>query len=150
MELTIRGVIDDRIPGLGWPRMWSGTLKDVWEEMMAQEAQSLRELIEAAADALGVTGTVDVQRGRASASLLVLSEDVDLLVIASRRWDRWRGTARGHRRSAQKRPARERVSPMGTTDWPEYCSGAPAKRWSRRALLAAGGASSTIGGVGSR
>ena len=59
MELTIRGVIDDRIPGLGWPRLWSGTLKDAWEDMMAQEAQSLRELIEAAADALGVTGTVE-------------------------------------------------------------------------------------------
>jgi hypothetical protein len=121
VELTIRGVIDDRIPGLGWPRMWSGTLKDVWEEMMAQEAQSLRELIEAAADALGVTGTVDVQRGRASASLLVLSEDVDLLVIASRRWDRWRGTARGHRRSAGS--------------------------WRAAGCC---GASSTIGGVGSR
>ena len=82
----VRGVIDDRIPGLGWPHVWSGTLKYAWEDMMAQEAQSLREWIEVAADALGVTGTVDVQRGRASASLLALSEEVDLLVIGSRRW----------------------------------------------------------------
>ena len=85
-QLTIRGMIDDRIPGLGWPHMWPVMLKDAWQDMMAQEARSLRERIEVAADALGVTGTVDVQRGRASASLLALSEQVDLLVIGSRRW----------------------------------------------------------------
>ena len=85
-ELTIRGVVDDRIPALGWPNVWLGAIMESWLEVITEEAAQLLGGIETAAAALGVEAHMDVQRGRPSKSLLELSADVDLLVVGSRRW----------------------------------------------------------------
>jgi nucleotide-binding universal stress UspA family protein len=85
-EVTIRGVIDDRIPALGWPDVWFGTIVEAWQEMMADEVTSLHERIETAAAALGIDAEIEVTRGRPGRSMLELSGAADLLVIGSRRW----------------------------------------------------------------
>jgi len=85
-ELIVRGVLDDRIPALGWPHLWMGGILDAWREVMDDEAESLRAQMQKAVSALGVEASVQVTRGRAADALRELSGDVDLLVIGSRRW----------------------------------------------------------------
>jgi nucleotide-binding universal stress UspA family protein len=86
-RLIIRGAIDDRVPALGWPNVWMGAIMDSWEEMMAEEEQLLRQSIEGALGTLKTAdATVEIERGRPSKALVALSEQVDLLVIGSRRW----------------------------------------------------------------
>lgn len=85
-ELIVRGVTDDRIPSLGWPSVWMGEIIESWKEMMdAEEATLHRELEEALAE-FGITGTIELERGRPATALQALSGEVDLLVIGSRRW----------------------------------------------------------------
>jgi nucleotide-binding universal stress UspA family protein len=85
-ELLVRGVIDDRIPALGWPHVWMGAILEAWLEVMDDEAAKLRRQMQAAVSSLGVDANVEVTRGRAADTLCALSGDVDLLVIGSRRW----------------------------------------------------------------
>jgi len=85
-ELTVRGVIDDRVPALGWPSVWMGEIMESWKEMMDEEEQQLRSGIAQALSAAGVPATIDLARGRPATSLHALSAEVDLLVIGSRRW----------------------------------------------------------------
>ena len=85
-ELIVRGVVDDHIPALGWPRVWLGAIMASWEETISTKADSLREQIAAAESRFGLTAQADVELGRPSELLLKLSQDVDLLVIGSRRW----------------------------------------------------------------
>lgn len=85
-ELIVRGVIDDRVPALGWPHVWMGEIMEAWVEVMNDEAESLRAEIVKAVSALGVQASVQVARGRAADSLRELSGEVDLLVLGSRRW----------------------------------------------------------------
>ncbi len=85
-ELTVRGVIDDRVPALGWPNVWMGEILESWKEMMDEEEDQLRADMEERLAAAGVTATVDLTRGRPATSLHALTKDVDLLVIGSRRW----------------------------------------------------------------
>ena len=85
-QLTVRGVIDDRVPALGWPQVWMGSIMEAWEEVIDGEEKTLRELIVSATETLGVKADIDLQRGRPATSLRDLSEAVDLVVIGSRRW----------------------------------------------------------------
>jgi nucleotide-binding universal stress UspA family protein len=85
-ELTVHGVVDDRVPALGWPNVWMGDILESWKEMMDEEERNLRSDIEEHVEAGGVPSKVDLQRGRPASSLQALSEEVDLLVIGSRRW----------------------------------------------------------------
>ena len=85
-ELTVRGVIDDRVPALGWPSVWMGEILESWEEMMDEEERGLRSDIERAVGAPGILVHIDLDRGRPASSLHELSKEVDLLVIGSRRW----------------------------------------------------------------
>jgi len=85
-ELIVSGVVDDRIPALGWPSIWMGDYIQSWLEMTKEEELQLADRIEAAAKAHGVTATVQTQTGKPSASLLELSADVDLMIVGSRRW----------------------------------------------------------------
>ena len=85
-ELIVRGVIDDRVPALGWPHVWMGGIMEAWVEVMDDEAAALRAQMQKAVSALGVEASVQVTRGRAADALRELSGDVDLLVIGSRRW----------------------------------------------------------------
>jgi nucleotide-binding universal stress UspA family protein len=85
-RLIVRGVVDDRLPALGWPRAWVGSFEDSWREVMDGEVDALREVIEATTRDLDADLEIEVRRGRPTASLLGLSAEVDLLVIGSRRW----------------------------------------------------------------
>jgi nucleotide-binding universal stress UspA family protein len=85
-RLIVRGVVDDRVPALGWPNVWMGAIKESWQEVMNTEVETMRELIGSAAGALGVEVEMDLRRGRPATSLRELSDSVDLLIIGSRRW----------------------------------------------------------------
>jgi len=83
--LHIRGVVDDRIPGMGWSNRAGRTI--LWEDVIQAEVDSLQDRVAAAAQATKARNTkADVLRGRPANALLELCRDVDLLVIGSRRW----------------------------------------------------------------
>ncbi len=84
--LSVRGVIDDHIPALGWPSLWIDSFRECWNEVMDEEVQALRTSIDAAAAGLSVPVTATVDRDVPAASLLDLAATTDLLVIGSRRW----------------------------------------------------------------
>lgn len=85
-RLIVRGVVDDRIPALGWPSLWIEPFRMCWDEVMDDEVVSLRTRLEAATAKLSVPVSVEVDRDVPSESLLDLSATADLLVIGSRRW----------------------------------------------------------------
>ena len=85
-ELRILGVVDDRLPSLGWPGIWIEPIKESWQEVMDDEVTSMRGLIDAAAASLPIPVAADVKRDVPSAALTEFSHDVDLLVVGSRRW----------------------------------------------------------------
>jgi nucleotide-binding universal stress UspA family protein len=85
-DLIVRGVIDDRVPALGWPSVWMGEIMESWKEMMDEEEEQLRADIEEILEDGRLRATVDLARGRPATSLHDLSKHVDLLVIGSRRW----------------------------------------------------------------
>ena len=85
-KLWVRGVVDDRLPGVGWPSFDREQLSSVWSELTEPMVDSLRAQAQAAAEATGAEVAVDVIRGRPVDALLELGEQVDLLVIGSRRW----------------------------------------------------------------
>jgi len=85
-ELVVRGVVDDQIPALGWPNLWAKPFRDAWREAMADAVKSLRQQIENATGGLPGHVSVEVKRDVPSASLCEFSDEVDLLVVGSRRW----------------------------------------------------------------
>lgn len=87
-DLVLHGVIDDRIPPLGWQNVWMGAILQAWEEVMGDQEVQLRADMERRAADLGSPATIEVTRGRPATALHALSRDVDLLVIGSRRWGR--------------------------------------------------------------
>ena len=96
--LQIRGVIDDRIrafvhphdsgalPGLGWSSGRGDDGSAEWEEIVASAEQRLRDELEHAALITGENVVCEVVRGRPADRLLELADEVDLIVIGSRRW----------------------------------------------------------------
>jgi nucleotide-binding universal stress UspA family protein len=85
-RMSVRGVVDDRIPGLAWSHYAREELTAMWSELLSPEIDSLRVKAQATADASGASVDVDVRLGRPADVLRELGEDVDLLVIGSRRW----------------------------------------------------------------
>jgi nucleotide-binding universal stress UspA family protein len=85
-ELVIRGVVDDRIPALAWSGLWTGPIQQSWDEAMDAEVKDLTEEMDRASLSLPTPGNAEVRRGRPATLLRELSDDVDLLVIGSRRW----------------------------------------------------------------
>ena len=85
-ELVVRGVVDDRVPALGWPNVWGGAMTESWQEMMDAEEANLRREVEELIAAAGTPATIEIKRGRPATSLHELSGEVDLLVVGSRRW----------------------------------------------------------------
>jgi nucleotide-binding universal stress UspA family protein len=85
-RLSVRGVVDDRLPGVGWPSFGREQLMSMWSELTEPVVESLRARAQAAADSTGAEVSIDIDRGRPAASLLKLGEQVDLLIIGSRRW----------------------------------------------------------------
>lgn len=84
-QLHVRGVVDDRIPGIGLAPI-GGRLAAGWNELGDEEEKSLRAELAEAAAATDAKVQIDVLRGRPADALLELSRDVDLLVVGSRRW----------------------------------------------------------------
>jgi nucleotide-binding universal stress UspA family protein len=85
-ELLVEGVIDDRVPSLGWREVWMGGAVEAWDEMLDKECGRLSTDLEQAVAELGVQAEVRTQTGRPSDVLLARSREVDLLVVGSRRW----------------------------------------------------------------
>ena len=81
-EVRLQAVVDDRQP----PFAWSGNLAGVWDEVIKDEMNEIREQAAAAARQTRAQVEVAVARGRPSDALLKLSETVDLFLIGSRRW----------------------------------------------------------------
>lgn len=85
-QLTVRAVLDDRVPSLAWFDVFDGPLDESWEQLMGDELESLNEVCAGALAALGCPARLEVRRGRPATLLDQLSDDVDLLVLGSRRW----------------------------------------------------------------
>jgi nucleotide-binding universal stress UspA family protein len=85
-RLSILGVVDVRIPGLSWSRLGEDQMKEVWSELLEPQVDSLRVKAQVAAEAIGGEVGVDIRRGRPADALRELGDQVDLLVIGSRRW----------------------------------------------------------------
>jgi nucleotide-binding universal stress UspA family protein len=85
-RLSVRGVVDDRLPDVGWPSLGRDRLMSIWWELTEPMVESLRTRAQAAADATGADVAVEVCRGRPADALIRLGEQADLLVIGSRRW----------------------------------------------------------------
>ncbi len=85
-ELSIRAVVDDRIPtfGLAGPR--GARVIAEWEELVRADVERLRVQTVDAAKRVGADARVEAQSGRPAQALRELCDDVDLLVIGSRRW----------------------------------------------------------------
>ena len=86
-ELRLCGVVDDRLPPIGWSALATGgTAVPRWEEAVLAQIGSLRELAFSGAEVTGANAHAEVLRGRPADALLKLSAEMDLLVIGSRRW----------------------------------------------------------------
>ncbi len=100
-ELRVRGAIDDRMPAVGWSRIGPGRVIDPtpgrspigreggtaeWDDVVEATERTLQADLEQAALATGAQAATEVVRGRPANALLELCEEVDLLVIGSRRW----------------------------------------------------------------
>ena len=85
-KLSVRGVVDDRLPGVGWPSLGRDQLMSMWWELTEPMVESLQARAKAAADATGADVAVDVSRGRPAGALMELAQQADILVIGSRRW----------------------------------------------------------------
>ena len=86
-ELRVQAVVDDRMPLVAYaPFPPTVAVSPSWEEAVGAQMSSLLADARASARSTGAEAHVAVARGRPADALLELSEDVDLLVIGSRRW----------------------------------------------------------------
>jgi nucleotide-binding universal stress UspA family protein len=86
LKLLVRGVVDDRLPAVGWSESGRESVLAMWDELLEPAVESLREDAGAAARATGADAEVQVLRGSPADVLGELCDQVDLLVIGSRRW----------------------------------------------------------------
>jgi nucleotide-binding universal stress UspA family protein len=85
-RLFVRGVVDDRLPAVGWSESRRERMLAMWNELLGPEVDSLRENATVAAAATGADAEVQALRDDPAHVLEELSTYVDLLVIGSRRW----------------------------------------------------------------
>ena len=85
-RLVVRGVVDDRLPALGWSKYGAERALSMWDELLEPAVESLRDDAQDAAAATGAEADVEVLRASPPDALRELSEQVDLLVLGSRRW----------------------------------------------------------------
>jgi nucleotide-binding universal stress UspA family protein len=91
-RLWVWGVVDDSVPMVGWRPALQDQVLAMWDELLEPQVAALLERARVASEATGAKlAEVAVRRGRPSDALMELCEQVDLLVIGSRRWG---GTAR--------------------------------------------------------
>jgi nucleotide-binding universal stress UspA family protein len=85
-ELSIRAVVDNRIPTFGLTGPRGARIIGEWEQLVKADVERLRIFAVEAAKTAGVDARVEAMEGRPASVLLELCADVDLLVIGSRRW----------------------------------------------------------------
>jgi nucleotide-binding universal stress UspA family protein len=85
-KLTVLGVVDDRLPDVGWTESGRERVRAMWDELLKPAVESLREDAQRAAEATGTDVEVQVIRGTPADALGELCDQVDLLLIGSRRW----------------------------------------------------------------
>jgi len=83
--LHIRTVIDDRVPA-SWSLLANRLLPPIWDEIIQSEQSSRGQTLAELAGASTVTVDTSAPRGRPVDVLRELSDEVDLLVLGSRRW----------------------------------------------------------------
>jgi nucleotide-binding universal stress UspA family protein len=84
-QLLVKAIVDDRVPVLLRSAV-TGMVAIEWKDAIRAEEERLQTEAQKATEATGAKATVEVARGRPASALLDLSDDVDLLVIGSRRW----------------------------------------------------------------
>jgi len=85
--LQVRAVVDDRLPMVGWQSWTRDQVLAMWDELLAPQIAALLERAQSASEATGAEiEQVDLRRGRPADALIELCQEVDLLVIGSRRW----------------------------------------------------------------
>jgi nucleotide-binding universal stress UspA family protein len=84
-KLLVRCVVDDTLPLVGWSTAQE-LAQAMWDEVLAPELQSRRVETQDAVKATGAEAEIEVLPGGPAKMLMELSEQVDLLVIGSRRW----------------------------------------------------------------
>ncbi len=85
-KLQVRAVLDDRLPTVGWSRANREAVLEIWDEMLEPQVHALRQDAQDAAAATGAAAEVKTLPGAPPRALRELSDQVDLLVIGSRRW----------------------------------------------------------------
>jgi len=85
-DLSVRAIVDDRLPTLGMIGRGGAAVIAEWEQLVQTDVDRLRGRAVEAAKTAGVDARVEAMQGRPPAALLELGEAVDLLVIGSRRW----------------------------------------------------------------
>ena len=84
-ELQVKAVIDDRVVALVGSAL-HGAVNATWRDVLYGEMEKLRGQAVTAAEGLGADAEIEVVCGRPSSELIALSEQVDLLIVGSRRW----------------------------------------------------------------
>jgi nucleotide-binding universal stress UspA family protein len=85
LELRICGAVDDRVPILLRSSL-DGLFRTEWVDFIGTEREQLDEQLLADVAVLGVPAKTDTVLGKPADILLALTEEVDLMVIGSRRW----------------------------------------------------------------
>ena len=85
-RLLVRGVVDDRIPPVGWSESGRERVVAMWNELLGPAVDALRANAEAAVRATGADAETQVLAGDPARVLGQLATEVDLLAIGSRRW----------------------------------------------------------------
>jgi nucleotide-binding universal stress UspA family protein len=85
-RLSVRAVVDDRLPTFGWFESSRQRVFAMWESVIEPEVESLADDARRAVAATHADAEVEVLRGGPADALRELCEHVDLLVLGSRRW----------------------------------------------------------------
>lgn len=84
-ELRIRAAVDDRVPILLRSSL-DGLFRTEWTDFIDTEREQLDDQLLAEVAKLGIDAKTDTVLGKPAEALLALTEEVDLMVIGSRRW----------------------------------------------------------------
>jgi len=85
-QVHVSAIVDDRIPDVGWSKSGRDSIIAMWDQVLAPAVEALSADAHAALAATGAEGRIGVCRGDPAQVLRELCDDVDLLVIGSRRW----------------------------------------------------------------
>ena len=85
-QLVVLSVVDDRLPAVGWGKVWIGDIMSDWIAVVEERKHKLRHQAETVVESIAETADFRTISGRPADALLALSAELDLLAIGSRRW----------------------------------------------------------------